>query len=417
MSKLSNSKSVFSKLSNKQIETIIQRYASPCFIIDENALLERARLFQQAILNQYQNSIAAYSVKTQSLNTIIQKFYEVGFIPEVVSSDEFEQIQKLQLCDKSIIFNGPYKNDASLIKALQLNAMINCDHFDEILRIAKIAKKLNITAKIGLRVADNKTPQNWSRFGFALTDQQSNSDIFTTIDKIQQIANIQLAGLHCHIGTNIRDISRFTAMAKNIAELAETILTKYKLTLEWIDLGGGLAGISPTLSDKRLQPYNPFDLELYAATIIAPLKEYLNKTNDKTKLIFELGRSLVDYSVALLTTIVGTREQNEDFQSLITDAGIHTIPTISTYRHPIYHLKTDSYHKKTLLLGPSCMQHDFLHDDIFLPKLEYGDKLLIDGVGAYNISRNNEFIHLKPSVILIDKNHQYQVLRVRQTHQ
>ncbi|MDE4942877.1 diaminopimelate decarboxylase, partial [Francisella tularensis subsp. holarctica] len=46
-----------------------------------------------------------------------------------------------------------------------------------------------------------------------------------------------------------------------------------------------------------------------------------------------------------------------------------------------------------------------------------GDKLLIDGVGAYNISINNEFIHLKPSVILIDKNHQYQVLRVRQTHQ
>ncbi|MDE4942690.1 diaminopimelate decarboxylase, partial [Francisella tularensis subsp. holarctica] len=83
-------------------------------------------------------------------------------------------------------------------------------------------------------------------------DQQSNSDIFTTIDKRQQIANIQLAGLHCHIGTNIRDISRLTAMAKNIAELAETILTKYKLTREWIDLGGGLAGISPTLSDKRL---------------------------------------------------------------------------------------------------------------------------------------------------------------------
>ena len=124
---------------------------------------------------------------------------------------------------------------------------------------------------------------------------------------------------------------------------------------------------------------------------------------------------MVDYSVALLTTIVSTREQNENFQSLITDAGIHTIPTISTYRHPIYHLKAARNYKKTLLLGPSCMQHDFLNDGVFLPKLEYGDKLLIDGVGAYNI-RNNEFIHLKPSVILIDKNHQYQVLRVKQTY-
>lgn len=62
------------------------------------------------------------------------------------------------------------------------------------------------------------------------------------------------------------------------------------------------------------------------------------------------------------------------------------------------------------------MQHDFLNDGMFLPKLEYEDKLLIDGVGAYNISRNNEFIHLNLSVILINKNHQYKVLRVIQTY-
>ena len=62
------------------------------------------------------------------------------------------------------------------------------------------------------------------------------------------------------------------------------------------------------------------------------------------------------------------------------------------------------------------MQHDFLDDDVFLPRLRYRDKLLIDEVEAYNISRNNEFIHLKPSVILINKNQQYQVLRVKQTH-
>lgn len=40
------------------------------------------------------------------------------------------------------------------------------------------------------------------------------------INKIQQIPNIQLAGLHCHIGTDIRDISRFAAITKNIARLA-----------------------------------------------------------------------------------------------------------------------------------------------------------------------------------------------------
>ena len=52
MSELRNSKSVFNKLSNNQIETIIQKYTSPCFIIDENALIERAKLFQKTILKQ-----------------------------------------------------------------------------------------------------------------------------------------------------------------------------------------------------------------------------------------------------------------------------------------------------------------------------------------------------------------------------
>lgn len=71
MSELRNSKSVFNKLSNNQIETIIQKYASPCFIINENALIERVKLFQQTILKQYKNSIAAYCSK----NSISKHYY------------------------------------------------------------------------------------------------------------------------------------------------------------------------------------------------------------------------------------------------------------------------------------------------------------------------------------------------------
>ena len=66
MSELRNSKSVFNKLSNNQIETIIQKYASPCFIINENALIERAKLFQQTILKQYSGILS---------KNLISKYY------------------------------------------------------------------------------------------------------------------------------------------------------------------------------------------------------------------------------------------------------------------------------------------------------------------------------------------------------
>lgn len=61
------------------------------------------------------------------------------------------------------------------------------------------------------------------------------------------------------------------------------------------------------------------------------------------------------------------------------------------------------------------MQHDLL-SETYLPHLEYGDHVLVDGLGAYNISRNNEFIHLKPSVILVKKDNQYEILRAKLTH-
>lgn len=69
---------------------------------------------------------------------------------------------------------------------------------------------------------------------------------------------MNFSGIHCHIGTNIRDLSRFEAMSQNIAKLAETILVKYNQTLDWIDFGGGLAGISPRLDDTQIEPYSPF---------------------------------------------------------------------------------------------------------------------------------------------------------------
>ncbi|MFT4693991.1 MAG: diaminopimelate decarboxylase [Francisella sp.] len=418
MSKLESSNSTFKNLSKNRVEEITRLYGSPCFIVDEEALLYRAKLFQKVITNNYQNSIAAYSVKTQSLPGIIKRFCENGFIPEVVSSDEFELIEKLKLNNDGVIFNGPYKTDKSLVKAIRSNSIINCDHFGEILRIAKIAKEINVIANIGIRICDNTTPENWSRFGFPLTNiDDHNSEIFKTIDEIKSIPKLKLCGIHCHIGTNIRDLSRFESMSQNIAKLAEAILIKYDQTLDWIDFGGGLAGISPKLDDPQTKPYFPFDLEIYASTIINPLKKYLAKTNNQTKLIFELGRSLVDYSTALITSVVGLREQNNHSQTLITDAGIHIAPTTSVYRHPIYHTKlVELSNKKTMLLGPSCMQHDLL-SETYLPELEYGDHILVDGLGAYNISRNNDFIHLKPSVVLIAQNNRYEVLRTKQTHQ
>ena len=411
MKQLHHSTSVFTYLDQSQIQEIVAQYGSPCFIVDEESLLARAVAFRDTVTSCYENSRVACSVKTQPLAGLVRRLYATGYIPEVVSSDEFALINELDLLDQGIIFNGPYKTDEALIRAIRGNARINCDHFDEVLRIARLAENMNVSVDIGLRIVDVNDSANWLRFGFGIDDVDANAEIVRIIDQIEQMPALRFAGIHCHIGTNIRALSRFRRMSRNIAALAELVYQRYGRYLDWIDVGGGLAGVSPRWEEDRILPYPPACLTDYVEAVFRPLEDYLLQSGRQTELIFEPGRTLFDMTTALIANIVGCRDRDTKTQTLIVNAGIHTLPTTRTYRHPVYWLGSDNPVKTTTLLGPSCMQHDVISNDASLPDLSYGDYILIDCIGAYNSSRNNAFIHLMPAIVLITRENDYQLLR------
>lgn len=381
-------------------------YGTPLFILDEQALISRYNEFVTAMRSLYSDTTMAYSYKTNPLAAVITILHQQGALAEVVSHDEYQLAQRLAPKDSKIIFNGPLKLEQDLIQAMDQNILLHCDHFEEIERLAQVAKSHNKLVKMGIRLCIDEQG-NWNRFGFKI-NRQSLAEAQCVVDYIKKASHLQLSSIHAHIGTNISNMNQFRLMSELLASFADS-LKNQAIILESVDIGGGLAGSSPRW-DEPFNTCGLADIKTYAQSIIPPLLPYLKET--QAQLYFEPGRALVEHAVKLLFSVHAIRHSTHSSAECIVDSGIHTVPTSRVYRHPVTCFKPSSDLKKTTLLGPTCMQHDMSHGQYNLPALNRHDLLLMHNVGAYNLSRTVPFIHLRPGCVIYRRqSHSFELIK------
>ena len=184
--------------------------------------------------------------------------------------------------------------------AVQNNSPIHIDHFDELYSLIAIAEKLNKRAKVAIRVnMDTDIKPLWDRFGF----NYENGQAWEAIKKIISSKNLDLIGLHTHIGTFILEPNAYYIAATKLADLAINVKNKFKHDIQYIDMGGGFASkntlkgsylsgtdLAPTFSD-------------YAENITQALLNAGFSSEDLPLLILETGRALIDDAGSLLGTV------------------------------------------------------------------------------------------------------------------
>ena len=379
-----------SELMIDEAKALRASFGTPLYIIDTQALQKRYHQFIDAFHSQYPKVVLGLSYKTNPLMHVAKTLHQLGAIPEVVSSDEY-QLARRFCPDKSIIFNGPIKTDSSLVQALDENVIIHCDHFAEIKRIEQIANQRNSPVDIGLRLAfDDK--DSWDRFGFNVSSKEAKA----AVDYIKQSKYLMLTSLHTHIGTNISDLNRFKMMACQMSDFALKLFEQ-GVKLKSIDIGGGLHGAIPRWHEST--PCKRADVKAYAQTVVPHLQEALKKHN--ATLFIEPGRALLEEIASLLFSVHAVRHETKNEAVYITDMSINAVPTFRFYKHPVTSFKKGDL-KSTTLLGSSCMQHDKNQTAYELTRLEQGDLLMMHHVGAYNLSRSTPFIHFRPAVVAWD---------------
>lgn len=377
----------------KKLIQIISSHPTPFFVSDRT-IINRQFSDTNKALNQHwgQNHAVAYSLKTNY--DLILPIKNLGAWAEVVSSRELELAFQYQFSPQSIIYNGPLKSKASLIKSLNNKTIVNVDNLQELNTILSLKDQIN---KIEICLRLNLYKHDY-RFGFPINSQIT----LKTINLIKKFKQIKLVGFHTHLGSDINKLSIYSHAAVSITRFLKSLDTKLISSIKYLDIGGGFP--SNGLKPYYYKIWQPEPINNYIKTISRTIKPVFDQQN-LPKLIVEPGRYLTDDSTIFMTKIVDLKDTPHG-QILTADGAITMLPLIY-YRPQIVRLYSNKFTlkqslpRKSLVYGSTCKQDDILYKKP-LPAAEINDYLIFFCTGAYNLNLSPDFIFDKPKTYFIN---------------
>lgn len=320
--------------------------------------------------------IVHYAIKANANKKILETIATAGFGADCVSGNEVKAAILAGFPSSKIVFAGVGKTDKEITAALDMNiACFNVESMPELEVINEIAKKKGKTAEVALRINPNvdaetheyiTTGVDENKFGFNV------SQLDGVIESLVNLKHIKLIGVHYHIGSQIENMDVFKQLCERATEL-QAYFDNKGVELEHINLGGGL-GIDYDTPSNNLVP----DFEAY-------FNVFANNLNQGKKSIhFELGRSLVAQSGALITRVTYVKEGTVK-KFVIVDAGMTDLirPALYQATHQIENLTSDLVSVKYDIVGPICESSDCFVKDYDLNETKRGDILAIRSAGAY----------------------------------
>jgi diaminopimelate decarboxylase len=391
------------------VADLIRQFGSPVFVISEKTLRFNIQNAKRAFKTRYPKVQFAWSYKTNYLGAVCNVFHQEGSWAEVVSDFEYDKALSLGVEGRRIIFNGPDKSECSLEKAINNDSLIHIDHLDELYTIIEKAEALRKRPKVALRVnMDTGIHPTWDRFGF----NYENGQAWEALNKVMVHENLELVGLHSHIGTFMISPQAYATAVYKLADLALGLRKKFQYNLKYLDLGGGFAS-SNTLKGSYLpgSDSNP-TVDDFAEAITTALTNCNFLPDELPLLILETGRALVDDAAYLLGSVVANKRLASGKRATILDVGVNILFTAFWYDHKISPAQPYAHSTEDVVVyGPLCMNIDVIRENVNLPLLNKDDHVVIHHVGAYNMTQWMQFIQLRPKVIMIDQNGTPQVIR------
>jgi|SRR5690554_35829 len=328
-----------------------------------------------------------YAMKANANAPILQKIKEAGFDIDTVSGKEIEWAIKQGFSGNQIAFAGVGKTDEEIRLGLKYDIFtFNVESLAELAVIEELAKAENKIAKIAIRLNPNI---NANTHHYITTGLEENKfginywELSTLFEMLSRLKNVELKGLHFHVGSQIRDMSVFKNLCNRVNELQKKIRDR-NIALEHINVGGGL-GINYEDPDKEPIP----DFKSYFKVF-----EDFIELLPQQKLHFELGRSLVAQSAALITKVLYIKKGIKT-NFAILDAGMTELirPALYQSSHHIQNLtkRNNLPSEKYDVVGPICESSDCFGKAILLPESERGDIFAIRSAGAYGQVMSSQY--------------------------
>ena len=349
---------------------------TPFYYYDTQLLRETLKTINEES-GKHANYHVHYAVKANANQKILHIISQYGLGADCVSGGEIKAALEAGFPADSIVYAGVGKSDWEIELGLQNDiACFNVESIAELEVINDLAQKHGKKARVAFRINPNigahthaniTTGLAENKFGIAMQDMDK------VIDEAQTMANVEVIGLHFHIGSQILEMGDFKALCNRINDL-QSQLTKRNVFVQNINVGGGL-GVSYDNPDREPIP----DFKDYFNTYAT----HLRLRNDQ-QLHFELGRSVVAQCGSLITRLLYVK-QGSYKQFAIVDAGMTDLirPALYQALHKIQNISSDEPNETYDVVGPICESSDVFAKAIDLNKCHRGDLLAIRSAGAY----------------------------------
>ncbi len=394
------------------VKELLRDHGSPVYVVSESTIRQSCRDIQRAFSVRYPKVQFAWSYKTNYLDAVCRIFHQEGFWAEVVSWFEYEKALGNGTDPKKVIFNGPGKTESELEQAIRQGSLIHIDHFDELYLIIRLSRKLPLKAKVAIRInMDTGIYPQWERFGF----NYENGEAWNAVNRIMNSEHLELVGLHTHIGTYIMSTAAYGVAAAKMADLAVRTARKFSHMVKYLDMGGGFA-TSNTLKGAYLPGSDTCPtFDDYAEAITGALLSSEIRPEELPLLILETGRALIDDAGFLVGTVIANKRMASGRRAMITDIGVNHLCTSFGYEHTLLPgVPVTSNSEDTQVCGPLCMNIDVLRQAVRFPLLQPGDPVVIERIGAYNMTQWMQFITYRPRVVLAGTDGQIDIIRERE---
>lgn len=401
---------------------LAKKFSTPLIVYDEQQIRQNCRDFVNSIEENYDgHGLVCYASKAFSCLEMCRICKEEKMGLDVVSGGEIYTAVKAGFPTERICFHGNNKTNDELTMALDNNiGRIIVDNIEELERLSKLASKTNKTVKIMLRIKPGidahthnfiRTGQIDSKFGFALETGEAMIAVKTAIDA----DNIELVGVHCHIGSQIFDIDPFELAAKVMIDFIADVKAKTGHDIKELNLGGGF-GI------KYLETEKPEKFTEYMKRVAKVIKaEAKDKNIELPFILIEPGRSIVGAEGLTLYT-VGAVKLIPNIRTYVSiDGGMTDNPRYILYQSEYEAICANKVNEpkntKVTIAGKCCESGDLIQENADLQTVSAGDLVAIFSTGAYNYSMASNYNRIPRPAVAMAKDGKARLIINRETYE
>ena len=389
------------------VRDLAARFGTPLFACDEADFRARCRDFRGAF---GAGGAVCYAAKAFCCREVLRWAAQEGLGVDVCTDGELETALSAGLPGEIITMHGNNKTVAELARALDAGVgRIVLDSYEEIARLAYLAERSGARPRVLVRVTTGvdagahafiATAHDDQKFGFPLASGAAAE----AVRRVLGCPDLELAGLHSHIGSQITDAAQFAAAARLMVALAAAIRDEHGVQIGELDLGGGF-GIAYTAGDR---PADPAAIaQIAAGTVEAACREAGLR---RPRLTVEPGRAIAGPGTVTLYEVGTVKDMpfGGGVRTYVSvDGGmsdnIRTALYDASYTCVLASRESAAAPMLSRVVGRHCESGDIVVRHAWLPAdLAPGDLLAVAATGAYCRSAASNYNHVpRPAVAAV----------------